>query len=458
MKRLWLLLLILPVVLILVPLGVAFFTCRDIAPPDTSDLVPKRVEVADDQNAFTHFNAAAAALDWPEDEHLIWDIAAGRKSDPQYVADLLARNEKAVALLERGLRCRICQSPEVRSFSDPLDYSYQWRKLSKLLTLKVDHNRKAGRIAEAAKTCRQQIRLGELIEEHPACFINYLIGITILGQGLESSRALAADGGTSRDDLTRLAQALDRVSRLDQGLVRALKCEYQMSANTIDDLRDGKMDLHDLAGRKTGRSRRASIGYFFQPNKTKQMFAEICRNNIENVALPRAKRKFIDQEEMVGAKKHRVMSMLAPNQVGRILVCLLAPAVDALLEAQCRTDMHLAATRLIVACGRYEKDHGQLPPTLDALVPKYLNAVPADPYDGKPFRYLPDRAVVYSVSKDLKDSGGSEKSTTGEAYESEIERLVNAEDAIFYIHGRPKPKGPAESTESAETSKPADSP
>ena len=101
---------------------------------------------------------------------------------------------------------------------------------------------------------------------------------------------------------------------------------------------------------------------------------------------------------------------------------------------------------------------GRLPPTLDAVVPEYLDAVPADPYDGKPFRYVPEKAVVYSVSKDLQDSGGSEKSTTGEAYETETQRLVNAEDAVFYIHGPPKPKEAAESTDSSETPKPADSP
>jgi hypothetical protein len=40
-------------------------------------------------------------------------------------------------------------------------------------------------------------------------------------------------------------------------------------------------------------------------------------------------------------------------------------------------------------------------------VPAYLAAVPADPYDGKPFRYSAAKGVVYSVSKDLRDDGGS---------------------------------------------------
>ncbi len=35
----------------------------------------------------------------------------------------------------------------------------------------------------------------------------------------------------------------------------------------------------------------------------------------------------------------------------------------------------------------YRAEVGSLPPTLDALVPKYLPAVPLDPFDGKPIRY-----------------------------------------------------------------------
>lgn len=60
-------------------------------------------------------------------------------------------------------------------------------------------------------------------------------------------------------------------------------------------------------------------------------------------------------------------------------------------EAACR----LAAARL--ALQLYEADHGELPPTLAALVPAYLPAVPTDPYsaDGRPIAY--ERARVEPV-------------------------------------------------------------
>jgi hypothetical protein len=67
--------------------------------------------------------------------------------------------------------------------------------------------------------------------------------------------------------------------------------------------------------------------------------------------------------------------------------------------------------RVAVALEQYRLDHkGRLPKKLAALTPKYLPAISADPFDGKPLRYmlLKDNHgyVVYSVGKDRKDDGG----------------------------------------------------
>ncbi len=47
----------------------------------------------------------------------------------------------------------------------------------------------------------------------------------------------------------------------------------------------------------------------------------------------------------------------------------------------------LSVTRLVVALNRYEMRNGKLPEALEQLVPEYIDSVPRDPYDGKPFRY-----------------------------------------------------------------------
>ncbi len=39
-------------------------------------------------------------------------------------------------------------------------------------------------------------------------------------------------------------------------------------------------------------------------------------------------------------------------------------------------------------------------------MPAYLDALPVDPFDGRPVRYSREKKIVYSVGKDLVDGGG----------------------------------------------------
>lgn len=70
-----------------------------------------------------------------------------------------------------------------------------------------------------------------------------------------------------------------------------------------------------------------------------------------------------------------------------------------------------ASNRLLattLALRAYKLDHGTYPATLQALVPQYLPAVPADPFAAAPLRYhlQGNRYILYSVGPDGKDDGG----------------------------------------------------
>ena len=50
---------------------------------------------------------------------------------------------------------------------------------------------------------------------------------------------------------------------------------------------------------------------------------------------------------------------------------------------------------------------GELPDTLDALVPEYLDAVPLDVYDGQKIRYSRARRRLWSPGSDLAVNDGA---------------------------------------------------
>jgi hypothetical protein len=97
------------------------------------------------------------------------------------------------------------------------------------------------------------------------------------------------------------------------------------------------------------------------------------------------------------------------DPIGRMLAGLMLPAIG---PAHARHDFmitNLRATRIVLAVVMFKRAEGRLPQKLDELVPKYLDKVPDDPFDGKQMKYRVDAAgiwVVYSVSRDKKDDGG----------------------------------------------------
>jgi hypothetical protein len=72
-----------------------------------------------------------------------------------------------------------------------------------------------------------------------------------------------------------------------------------------------------------------------------------------------------------------------------------------------RGHANLRCAQVALAAERHRRKHGHWPQSLADLVPRYLAAVPLDPFDGKPLRYRKTErgAVVYSVGEDGRGSG-----------------------------------------------------
>jgi hypothetical protein len=93
-------------------------------------------------------------------------------------------------------------------------------------------------------------------------------------------------------------------------------------------------------------------------------------------------------------------------------------------------------TRALLLCRLYEKKHGQLPETLQELVPEFVEAVPLDPFDGQPVRYSKERQIVYCVGSDGKDDGAP-KYEKGWGPQGEYNRL---RDQVLELKPKAKEK------------------
>jgi hypothetical protein len=104
--------------------------------------------------------------------------------------------------------------------------------------------------------------------------------------------------------------------------------------------------------------------------------------------------------EYTGATVSKVGGLVAPAATGRTVA----------IHTESQAKMASLAVALAVERVRLAQNDA-VPATLDALVPRYLPSIPADPFDAGLLRFkkLPLGYVIYSVGRDGVDDGGVER-------------------------------------------------
>lgn len=122
---------------------------------------------------------------------------------------------------------------------------------------------------------------------------------------------------------------------------------------------------------------------------------------------------FPARPDLVKLQKERPWYLL-PSQrtevVKHAFAGLFQPAVNAARNAFLKGQVRYELARVYVALERFRRANNAYPATLAELVPAYLPAVPVDPFDSQPMKYLrtPKGGFrAYSVSANGVDDGGA---------------------------------------------------
>lgn len=115
-------------------------------------------------------------------------------------------------------------------------------------------------------------------------------------------------------------------------------------------------------------------------------------------------------ERHASAAESRIQA-LSRNLVARLRylpVTVFIPALTNAMNLAERGTQTRDATLVAIALELYRREHGDWPPTLDALTPRLLPVVPRDRFDGKPLKYrvVEGHPVLYSVGSDRDDDDG----------------------------------------------------
>jgi hypothetical protein len=285
----------------------------------------------------------------------------------------------------------------------PLKREAQCFKLEALVAAKQ------GDVARSIDSLEQMVAVGHLLDNEPV-FISYLVRRACLTMAVDGMEELLSRQALAPEHFQRLEQLCDRMN-LRGSLRRALIGERaqglslfnKLAASSQDGGGDGEQEPTTPQVYRHGRLVCDWLGLEAADRRLlwEGMSEAIALTDLEPPAsIQRAERldEFIEQETR--RFPPRIISGLTLPRSAE------TPVKTAAFEARRRA----ALTAISVERYRLARQ-GALPEGLDKLVPEFLKAVPTDPFDGQPLRYLrrPKGYVVYSVGANRQDDGGKEQ-------------------------------------------------
>ncbi|MFP4068914.1 MAG: hypothetical protein ACLFVC_01915 [Opitutales bacterium] len=249
--------------------------------------------------------------------------------------------------------------------------------------------------------------------------ISLLTAVACYGILQEELTAFLAEARLEPEVFAAAGKQLEFHRGLPRAVQTAMRHEFHFSKYCIrmmeKDPHGLLNDISDLIGGGAGEGSEFEkqmyewvVGIAFKPVRTTNRIYRAYAEMIEEADRPAAQREFkVWRELMADLEDQSRRRLLSRNAVGRMLLKILVPAVEPVMDHVDRTHASGAAMQAMFALRAHFGETGELPETLDQLVPEYFGAIPEDPFDGKPIRYSKAKAIVYSVGKDLLDSGGS---------------------------------------------------
>jgi hypothetical protein len=335
-------------------------------------------------NGFDLFLQAAAVVDEPFYEH---ETAAERD-------ETVSRNAAALDTLRAGLK-PACYTPPPEDPSHWPPYDAHFRSLARVLARESARAADQGRWAQAVGSRLDAIEFG-IDQQAGADTIGVLVGEAVEGIGQRGMAGLV--GQLSAAEARAALQRANAAAPRRPSLAEQMACEKEHGQRWMV----WALDTHQWPRFV----REELFGYTapeFQwrhavPLAVSAWPVRAWRDSERSMdsVIAWARQPYGTAEPPAAPPDQPFADIFDPNS------CRSAATKWAAADA------NLALLRAALALQAHRAERGAYPDELAALVPAYLEAVPTDPFDGKPLRYRRDGGsyVLYSVGPDRRDDGG----------------------------------------------------
>jgi hypothetical protein len=383
-------------------------------PIDEKDFQP--TQIPDSQNAAWYYQQAENAANWVDFKNWDWWTVVQTNDDLAQLSDTLEKNKAALDWVGRARDCKVAAWPVTAV--DPatgmrsLPELSPQRSLASMIGLAAWLEERNGQDDQALQSAADILRLSDAVQQYFPCILENLVATAISALGTETAINLAprlnivdSIAATRPTGATR-QQVLELISLLndERSFQRGAKLALLGQRRVI-------LDYRDAARKNAGH---ASLGWLQSPLLDSDSAALLDLYGRGATAF--------DQPNFPAALKTLPdISGITNPTIGVYVFHSFAHdhagPLDQFVEIYFRrlTERRMAA--IFLATYLWRADHpGQWPISLSELVPKYLPAVPNDPFSspGAEIVYKPNAPagpIIYSVGEDGVDDGGSEEAS-----------------------------------------------
>jgi hypothetical protein len=338
-----------------------------------------------------------------------------------------AVSQKLLALLHRAAELPSCRYPIdlAAGYQTKLPHLAKIKQAAEFLKLEAIAYASKGYADLAVQSIQANLGLARSLEPEPL-LISQLVRTAVIALttiGLERSlwQKPFSDEQLAQLQISMKAAETNDAEAYKRAFIGERCCGLTAFQSPIEFFKLGAVELPNSASEVTPEFESLVASYVKGgTNKLEQIYyLQQMGFAISMSELPFPER--LDQAEIWRAR------VSFENTNGFLISPCLLPAMAGAQKKSAGGVAVLRVAQTVLAIERYRlANTNALPSSLTKLVPQFIQAVPADPFDGKPLRFklIPKRGyMVYSIGLDRVDDGGihkPEKPLAGSHYDLAI--------------------------------------
>jgi hypothetical protein len=364
--------------------------------------LPVRDLPTEENAAWLYLDAIDRLTDRPDQ----LESAIGRVADGERLADAeverlvayLDENREALALAARAARMDDCQFPVGRADGYPMLGSAllpafsETRDLTRLYAARAQLAAWQGEPAAALDDCLTVARLGVHVAQSPF-LISGLVGKACEDMAARTLLQISQEVEMPPEALERAAAEWDAIAARRPSWERAMETERIASLAMLEDMIRYPQIVGAYLSPPPGGYNEPVIPT--QPDGWTELRVRLRRLFLPDRAVRRNLDRFYERhielvrrDPTVRLERHEA-ALMAEMPAWDVYSRVLLPSLSRSLDLYRRADGNVHRARVAVALARYRHDHGRIPANPEALTPRYLKALPPDPFTGRPMTFAP---------------------------------------------------------------------